>query len=304
MTDLYPTEFSNEARNNVERERLIAAAALKQQKAERRRPNIEGLVITCSMRITNAFTDQGAALVRDGVWTLDQLRKESREFLRLILGEIHLDYGRDCDGHLIPSLRSNWDGSILDNAWQKILKTREYADYEDKLLNAAPLAKTEARPIEPVKFDWGTIEIVFLSELNVQIFRNGKADEPLNYAELGFADRRTGKNGKSKPTLAWGLLRAFAENSGSLEGAYSKRPRQQAYSRDRAPTLGVRNQLRHETNESAIPMAHELQKQQKMIQSIREALKKHFQTDTDPISIRREGGYRTNFKIRRHSCDD
>ena len=59
---------------------------------------------------------------------------------------------------------------------------------------------------------WQNIEIVFLSDLRVQIRINSKQSEPTTYAELGFADGRT-----ENPNKAWVALRSLAENHGVLK---------------------------------------------------------------------------------------
>jgi hypothetical protein len=57
---------------------------------------------------------------------------------------------------------------------------------------------------------WEDITITFLSDVRVQI-SIGDTTESRNYAEMGFADRRT-----SNPNSAWALMRDLAE-SGSIQ---------------------------------------------------------------------------------------
>jgi len=58
---------------------------------------------------------------------------------------------------------------------------------------------------------WKDLEISFLSDERVQIFRNGAPAETLNYAEMGFRDRRN-----DKPNRAWATLRELAQARGII----------------------------------------------------------------------------------------
>jgi hypothetical protein len=60
---------------------------------------------------------------------------------------------------------------------------------------------------------WEDIEIVFLCDERVDI-SDGISRETRNYAELGFADQRSGK-----PNLAWVMLRDLAEGRGIIRDA-------------------------------------------------------------------------------------
>ena len=111
--------------------------------------------------------------------------------------------------------------------------------------------------------DWDAIEILFLSDQRIQI-RNGAQTETLNYAELGFADRRV-ERGQTKPNLAWVTLRAMAEQNGMI--------------RDGAKTG------------AAWP------KVEKRIQDIRKVFRKHFGITADPLPFMAGTGYQARFKI-------
>ncbi len=105
---------------------------------------------------------------------------------------------------------------------------------------------------------WKDVEITFLSDERVQI-RNGNQTETQNYAEWGFADRRTGK-----PNQAWVTLRAMAELNGIIrDGARAG---------------------------AAWP------KVEKRIQEIRKVLRKHFGIAADPIPFIEGTGYQSRLK--------
>jgi hypothetical protein len=108
---------------------------------------------------------------------------------------------------------------------------------------------------------WQSIEILFLSDLRVQIRIDGKNMETLTYAELGFADGRT-----QNPNKAWEVLRVLAEQRGVIQDG---------------KTVG------------------ELwPKVEKRIQEIRKELREYFGLPDDPIPFVEGMGYQATFKIR------
>jgi hypothetical protein len=109
---------------------------------------------------------------------------------------------------------------------------------------------------------WASIEISFLSDHSVQI-RNGTKAKPLNYAEFGFVDRRTGN-----PNRAWSMLLTLAKERGII--------------RD------------HRSSGQTWPQI------EKRIQEIRKTLREYFHlsADTaDPIPYVPGTGYQARFKI-------
>jgi hypothetical protein len=113
---------------------------------------------------------------------------------------------------------------------------------------------------------WEDLEIRFLSDERVQMFIRGRADDTLNFAEMGFQDRR-GKGGK--PNGAWWLLRTLAEN-GII------------------PAKRISGQ----------------QNIQKLAQQTRKVLCAHFDLSEDPIPFKDGTGYVASFKITKSpACD-
>ena len=53
------------------------------------------------------------------------------------------------------------------------------------------------------------LEIRFAREQRVQIFVRGRPGDSMNFADMGFEDRR---GGGGKPILAWALLVALSQN--------------------------------------------------------------------------------------------
>ncbi len=106
---------------------------------------------------------------------------------------------------------------------------------------------------------WKDLEIRFLSDDRVQIFRNGAPAETLNYAEMGFEDRRNGM-----PNKAWVKLRELARARGIIRYAGT--------GGDRA-------------------------KVEKRMQEIRKALRSRFGISADPLPFLHGTVYQALFNI-------
>ena len=123
----------------------------------------------------------------------------------------------------------------------------------------SPIAQYSDKPPESSPVAWSEIEIAFLSDERVGIFRGADRNrETLNYSELGFEDRRSGK-----PNRAWVTLREIAKQSGAML--------QPSAGRERAMI-------------------------QKRIEEIREKLRDHFGIQADPIPFN-GNRYQASFKI-------
>jgi hypothetical protein len=128
----------------------------------------------------------------------------------------------------------------------------------------APQPSVTSRIAEPIRTAaeaWDQIHIKFLSEERVQIHTPDTA-QVRNYAEMGFADRRT-----ENPNRAWKLLAALSESDGRIIAAMD--------------------------SESAWP------KVEKRIQEIRKQMRILFGLGGDPIPYVDGTGYVAQFKISR-----
>jgi hypothetical protein len=120
---------------------------------------------------------------------------------------------------------------------------------------------------------WEDIDIVFLSELKVQITINSQPQPPQNYAEMGF-DNKKNKN----PVAAWETFRELAQHGGVC----------------RVAANGKRwGQI------------------EKRMQEIRKAFRCRYALPGDPIPFskktpqnREDFGYRAKFRIRCHPASD
>ena len=128
--------------------------------------------------------------------------------------------------------------------------------------SAAPQSTVAARkptPLSPAPpTEWADVELRFLSELKLQAVVNARLQEPWNYAEMGFEDRRTGK-----PTKAWETLIEIARAAGVLKV-------------DRSPN-GYAEQA-------------------KRIEEIRKNLRSKFSLAANPLPLK-NNTYRARFKV-------
>jgi len=110
-----------------------------------------------------------------------------------------------------------------------------------------------------VGISWEDIKIAFLSDERVQV-ELGSQGETRNYAEMGFADRRSGK-----PNQAWGLVRALAVARGVIPNA----------ARDSKDFIAM----------------------EKRIERMQKTLRRHFGVSSDPIPLDSSTGYCCRFHI-------
>jgi hypothetical protein len=126
-------------------------------------------------------------------------------------------------------------------------------------------AETEGQDAPSLR--WEDIEIRFTSEHRVQIFIGNKPGTTLNFADMGFEDRR-GVGGK--PIRAWELLLSLSANVGSFPAAKI-------------------------SGDQTI---------QKRAQELRDRLGSHFHIADDPLPFQEGTGYKTRFKITRSTSFD
>jgi hypothetical protein len=129
---------------------------------------------------------------------------------------------------------------------------------------------------------WDAIEISFLSDNRVQIVCSGKSIETLNYAEFGFADRRS-----KKPNSAWVTLRLLSVMKGVIPSGLDGP--QFAKQRHGSQSIVQLSQ----TKGGKWPII------EKRVQEIRKAFRAYFKIGGDPIPFVAGTGYEARFKISR-----
>ena len=220
----YPAEFPRKARALVRGESISAARNFEEAKqAAHDRSDIEKLLRNYILRVFIEFVREARHLGRQGLWTVDQLESESREFLRQCTIEAWHEKGYDRSGSRLRDVVSHWDGSILPEIQRAFERSPEWQEFQSILLEVADAqasrqedeSQREANASEPAptvkqQIDWENIKILFLSDERVQV---GDDTQPqtYNYGEMGFIDKRSGR-----PNQAWGILRALAHAGGVI----------------------------------------------------------------------------------------
>jgi len=146
--------------------------------------------------------------------------------------------------------------------------SRALADVPGSTQKPVPSQSVEIDAPEVDAAMWEKIKIVITSDKQLQIFRDGKAHDALNYVEFGLEDKRS-----KKPNTAWKLLTLFARKSGVINSAEGH--------------------------------ANYWPRLEKQVQALRKALREHFRLSSDPIPFVSKTGYQARFKIECHpSIDD
>jgi hypothetical protein len=270
----YPSEFSPEARDRVEKEKIRVYQELLPSSIYDFHQ--QGLAIRCVMRIFLTFAKEACALRKVRGWTIEDVERASGVFLRKLTITVLSKKFPDLHRHWI----CNSDGSIAPDVERRFRASAEWKEYDELLLttpidattNAAVTSTVDSSPAKAEGEDlrpnqapksWQEIEITFLSDHRVEICYGGANRKNYNYGELGFQDRRSGKSQEPKPARAWIILCEFAKQNGTLP---------------RSPAGKGRTMM------------------QKRIEEIREKLRLRFGIETDPIPFNGDT-YQTSFKI-------
>jgi len=199
----YPIGFPTDCQDVVETERIRAD---KDFKLTEKTQTLEQRALRWVCRVLGAFAHQACELGKAQRWTLAQVTAAVDEF--------YLDLVRKAN-YLMADGRLEWVDrvfgmSVRPNVRQAIENSEEWRRHCDELLQIAEVQISPTRlraesASPPLK--WEDIELRFLSEERLQIFIRGGPAASVNFAELGFEDRR-GEGGK--PTRAWRLLRELS----------------------------------------------------------------------------------------------
>jgi hypothetical protein len=259
----FPEEFSQKAISAVIREELIAGRDFEtaKQKADEL-SGVEELLRTYILRVFLLFVREGGDLVRQGIWSLDRLQGESLEFLRKLTIGASLERGYDKNGRPVREMVSRWSGGLLQDVRQEFRKSTLWQEFEGLLIELAAVETQPALSGQETgqkEVDWEDIEITFVSDERVQV-RMSEQNLTFNYAEMGFADSRSGK-----PNQAWRLLHTLAQVKGVIPNS----------ARDGKDFIAFG----------------------KRVERLRHRLRAHFKIASDPVPFDPEKGYCCRFKV-------
>lgn len=296
----YPSEFPQDARARVEAETLRAYDALEQDVRGIESWRREVPFIRCVMRVFLAFVNKACAFAKqshDPAWSDRELQQRCRDFLLSIVIDAWEDKGKDLGiGEMFSS--RGWGYSLDEDFRRKIERSPEWKQYQELLLDALEARSARAPdeidgesalpggdgperraadegteigvtspPVGGESLAWEDIEIRFTSEHRVQIFVRDRPGASLNFADMGFEDRR---GGGGKPIRAWALLVALAHNDNIYPAA------------------------KVSGDQSIQKRAHEL----------RNRLAGYFQIAGDPLPFLEGTGYKSRFRISRSPSFD
>jgi hypothetical protein len=110
------------------------------------------------LRVFLVFAKEACKLGAHGSWTMDRVRAETDEFLRLFTIQAYYEDGHDKQGRELPKMISHMDGSILPEVKRKFRSSAEWQQFEGELLAVAEqIAKedglSETKPAEQKGLD-------------------------------------------------------------------------------------------------------------------------------------------------------
>ena len=137
----YPSSFSQVARDRVETARILALRSLDKKSSKASWDSErQALLRDCILDVFLVFAEEACSLP-DG---LDQVRRKSEEFLRVLTIEI-LGQRNQNSRHWI----SNWDGSLLRDIDQAFRRSAQWTKYEDTLLSRGKRSTTTTSIARP-----------------------------------------------------------------------------------------------------------------------------------------------------------
>jgi hypothetical protein len=259
----YPIGFPTDSENVVETEKIRADQDFKLTEQTQ---TLEQRALRWVCRVLSAFAHQACKLGKEERWTLAEVGAAVDEFC--------LDLVRKAN-YLLSDGRLGWVEGVLGNTVRAdvrraIENSEEWRRHCDELLQIAEVQISPTKPrtesaSPPLK--WEDIELRFLSEERVQIFIRDRPAASVNFADLGFEDRR-GKGGK--PNRAWRILQELPVCDGTI------------------PASSISGN----------------QRMQKRAQEIRHLLCEHFHITEDPLHFIEGIGYKIRFKITRSPAYD
>jgi len=136
----YPQDFPAESRAKVEVARIRAGRRFDSDKVRAKwRSEIETFFWIYVLTPFVVFASESSRL---GLWPVDKMDQNCREFLRLLTINAYHHKGRTAG---LRNMICNWDGSILPEAQQEIEKTPQWRKYENIRLKFAVKGRPTAQ---------------------------------------------------------------------------------------------------------------------------------------------------------------
>jgi hypothetical protein len=142
---LYPQEFAADARAHVEIAIVKAGMELSKRRQEVQSRDNEDALRKYILRVFLVFVDQACSLGMRQEWTVDRIRSEANEFLRMFTIRAYYESGFDGRGRVLPRMTSPLNGSILPEVQREYEKAPEWQEYQEKLL---AVAESHIQPVQ------------------------------------------------------------------------------------------------------------------------------------------------------------
>jgi hypothetical protein len=137
---LFPCEFSSAARAKVAAKKILASRDFEEKKRSvRDAREIEAALYSYITQVFLSFAEEACELGRHGVWGVERVEREAREFLRLVAIEAGGERGFDRSGGALRSMTGHWGGAILPEVQREFEKSPEWRRFTDELLQVAEL---------------------------------------------------------------------------------------------------------------------------------------------------------------------
>jgi hypothetical protein len=284
----YLPDFPQPARARIEATKIQAGSDLEDCKGQLQRASeLDVEMRNYILRVFFSFVQEALELGRQGVWTVERIDREVREFLECITLEAQLHKGYDLQGRSIIPLTDHVFGHIRPEVRREFEKSREWRCYQEQLCKVAqvqgsaqspkprraqapkavsqPVVEGLPRPTSTQK--WEDVQILFLSDDRIQVRIAGQP-KTYNYAEFGCMDQRS-----KLPNKVWTVLRTLALAQGVITD-------------DRRTTFKGWPAL------------------EKQIEKLRKLLRDRFNISEDPLPFQRRIGYRLQCRIGRAESFD
>jgi hypothetical protein len=140
MGDPYPSDFSQQSRARIEAIKIQAGLELDDSKRDLRwLSDVEAAVRKYILRGFLAFAEQALILGRQGLWNVDRIERESREFLWHLTLEAMREKGHDQRGQPIGCMVDRVFSRILPEVRREFERSSEWRQYQEGLLEVAQI---------------------------------------------------------------------------------------------------------------------------------------------------------------------
>jgi hypothetical protein len=195
--ELYPLEFSAQARARVEAENLKARKLYDEQRqnvpwskfgpSRADEENLRRYIL----RVFHVFTQEACKLGSQGELTIEQIRSSADEYLRLFTIEVYYHEGYDKNVRKLREMTSHMNGSILPEVEREFRRSDEWHQFEGELLTVAEkIAKGSVQKNETRSEDGSGTTRAMIEAFMTKMAESGRKITRKNiWTVAGYKDR-------------------------------------------------------------------------------------------------------------------